>query len=145
MAKRISPKDVPARSVTRNTYNWTELFDGDMWELQQGTEEQVAAGDADFTVSPQNFRLAAGSAAKAQGKFVKVSVRTFVPEDSEDNEPVTRVYVQYLRPLPDEDRERTVQRGEALKAARAAKAKGSPEADETPGPKPRRAKKAVEA
>jgi hypothetical protein len=88
MARRLDsfPEDEDA---PRGRYPWGKWLNGEVWELQKGSKEQVAEGNADYAVETRSFRSAVQQATRVRKGDVKTAIRNsgtsiviqFVPKD----------------------------------------------------------------
>lgn len=73
MAKLLNAFPEDKESQPRGRYPWDKWMDGRVWELHQGTREEVEAGKADFHVTTKSFTSAVKQAAKSKGGEVRTA------------------------------------------------------------------------
>lgn len=74
MARRLDsfPEDEDA---PRGRYPWNKWLNGEVWELQKGSKEEVSAGNADYHVETRSFRSAVQQATRTRKGDVKTAIR----------------------------------------------------------------------
>lgn len=72
MAKVLDQE--PIWNTRKGRYDWDSWFNGQVWHLTKGTEDEVADGLADFSVPSGSLRAAAQNAARTRGLKLKAKV-----------------------------------------------------------------------
>lgn len=102
MAKTLSA--FPERhEIQRGRYPWDKWFDGQVWHLEHGSEEEVERGDRDYSTTTKSFRSAITQARKAANKRgVDGTVKTAVVKENGTEAGVVLQWVPKGTPGADE-------------------------------------------
>jgi hypothetical protein len=73
MARTLDSFPDDAEQAPRGRYPWNQWLDGNPWELEKGTPEEVKAGTKDFHVAPKSFTSAAKQAARTKGGTIRTA------------------------------------------------------------------------
>ena len=81
MAKTLDAFPEEGEIQRGGRYPWNKWLDGQVWRLEKGTPDEVAAGTKDYYVTTKSFRSAVTQACKAKSKKVPGKPRTAVVEE----------------------------------------------------------------